>query len=255
MILDCCLNKKEIGCVKMANRRMFRSPAMSAETATQLILDYYNKTIRNKNSRYMSWEHCYEAFSKNRNTINEQIIDYLALHLGFYLASWGMYRGSSFLLQKDYRIHIPVVRIIQEHKYNPLFGISAENLCKENNLNLLEDIGNRIRGYYAQETPSFEGDINNATDTLITKILLGTLGCVPAYDRYYKQSVKKNHISSGLYNKNSVRHVAKFYCNNMSVFEDLRHKLSKGGIEYPPMKLMDMCFWQDAYIDDLRSTE
>ena len=28
----------------------------------------------------------------------EKIVDYLALHLGFYLASWGMYRGSSFFV-------------------------------------------------------------------------------------------------------------------------------------------------------------
>lgn len=36
-----------------------------------------------------------------------------------------------------------------------------------------------------------------------------------------------------------------FQENNLNVFENLRHELSKCGIEYPPMKLMDMCFWQD----------
>lgn len=46
--------------------------------------------------------------------------------------------------------------------------------------------------------------------------------------------------------------VAKFYCDNLDVFEKLRQELSKRGIEYPPMKLMDMCFWQDAYLDDLK---
>lgn len=223
---------------------------MSADVAVQLIRDYFNETIKDKHGRYMSWRHCYGAFSKNRNATDEETTDYLALHLAFYLASWGMYRGSSFLLQKDYKVHIPVVRIIQEQKYNPLFGISAKELCKEENLDLLDEIGNRIRNYYAKETPSFEGRINNATDTLITKILLGALGCVPAYDRYYVQSVKKNHVSSGMYNKNSVRCVAKFYCDNLDVFEELRYKLSECGTEYPPMKLMDMCFWQDGYIDD-----
>ena len=33
---------------------------------------------------------------------------------------------------------------------------------------------------------------NNLSETLITKILMGTLGCVPAYDRYF---VKGNKIS------------------------------------------------------------
>ncbi len=229
-----------------------QAAAMSAEIAIQLILDYFNETEKDKHGRYMSWRHCYKAFSESRNVIDEQKVDYLALHLAFYLASWGMYRGSSFLLQKDYKVHIPVVRIIQEQKYNPLFGISAEELCKKSNLALLDDAGTRIRNCYAEETPAFDGVVNNATDTLVTKILLGTLGCVPAYDRYYVQSVKKRHISSGMYNMNSVYCIAKFYCNNFDAFETLRRELNRCGIEYPPMKLMDMCFWQDAYIDDLK---
>lgn len=224
---------------------------MSAEYATHLIRDYFNEIIKDVHGRYMSWSHCYKAFSENRNIVDEQTVDYLALHLAFYLASWGMYRGSSFLLQKDYKVHIPIVRIIQEEKYNSLLGISAEDLCKRSNLALLDEIAARIRCCYAEEKPSFDGVVNNATDTLITKILLGTLGCVPAYDRYYVQSVKKHHISGGIFNRNSVYCVAKFYCDNLNEFEKLRHELNKCGIEYPPMKLMDMCFWQDAYINDL----
>ena len=87
--------------------------------------------------------------------------------------------------------------------------------------------------------------------SLVTKILLGTLGCVPTYDRYYVKSVKQNGISSGLYNSESVRKVAEFYCRNLEVFEKLRHELSKCGTNYSPMKLMDMCFWQDSYIKEL----
>lgn len=225
---------------------------ISAEQATQLIKEYYNETIIDTHGRYLSWEHCFKAFSENRNIIDEQTLDYLSLHLAFYLASWGMYRGSSFLLQKDYKVHIPIVRIVQEEKYNPLFGISAENLCEANNLTLLNELGARIRKSYADEKPAIDGSINKASDTLVTKILLGTLGCVPAYDRYYVQSVKKYHISGGTFNKSSVYSVAKFYCDNLDEFEKLRFDLSKRGIEYPPMKLMDMCFWQDAYIDDFK---
>lgn len=227
-------------------------PIMTANVATQFIEDYFNETDRDTHGRYMSWRHCYKAFFENRNAINEQTIDYLSLHLAFYLASWGMYRGSSFLLQKDYKVHIPVVKIIQEQKYNPLHCISAEKLCEGHSLDLLNDIAGRIWDCYAKEQPSFAGTHNNATDTLVTKILLGTLGCVPAFDRYYVSSVKKNHISKGIFNRKSVRSVAEFYCDNLDVFENLRHKLSKCGIEYPPMKLMDMCFWQDAYNDDLK---
>lgn len=226
-------------------------PTMAADVAVQLIRDYFNETVKDPHGRYMSWRHCYRVFSENRNITDEQVIDYLSLHLAIYLASWGMLRNS-FLLQKDYKVHIPIVKIIQEQKYNPLHGISAVELCKEHSLDLLNDITERIRDCYAREKPSIDGITNNATDTLVTKILLGTLGCVPAFDRYYINSVKKNHISKGLFSRNSVRSVAKFYTDNLETFENLRHELSECGIEYPPMKLMDMCFWQDAYVDDLK---
>ena len=223
---------------------------MSAECAVNLIRAYFEQTMSDPHGRYLSWEHCYKAFLENRDANDEQAIDHLALHLAFYLASWGMYRGSSFLLQKDYKVHIPVVKIIQEKKYDPLVGICAKDLCKEQNLTLLENIGKRIYACYAEDTPASDRKINAASDTLITKILLGTLGCVPAYDRFYKESVKKHHISSGNYNKKSVCRVAKFYCDYEDSFEKLRLELSECRIEYPPMKLMDMCFWQDGYISD-----
>ncbi|WP_303437497.1 hypothetical protein [uncultured Oscillibacter sp.] len=219
---------------------------MTADTAVQLIRNYYSETLRDPHGRYMSWRHCYRAFSENRNVADKHTIDYLSLHLAFYLASWGMYRGSTFLLQKDYKVHIPVVEVIQEKKYDPLHGISAKDLCKEENLDLLMEIAARIRGCYARELPSPGRTINNTSDTLETKILLGTLGCVPAFDGYYVESVKKNHISKGVFNKSSVRSIAEFYCDHLEAFENLRHELSKCGIEYPPMKLMDMCFWQDT---------
>src|ERR1700724_165165 len=55
--------------------------------------------VRGPHDRDRSWEHCYRYFrSADASTIRKDH-DQAALQLGFYLASWGMYRGSSFLLQ------------------------------------------------------------------------------------------------------------------------------------------------------------
>ena len=137
-----------------------------------------------------------------------------------------------------------------EEQYNSLVGITAEELMNDANLNLLEEVSTRIRKAYADERPSFEGVTNNATDTLVTKILLGTLGCVPAYDRYYVQAVKQYGISAGGYNKESVKDVAKYYLSHKDEFETVRVELSIRGVEYPVMKLMDMCMWQVAFEAD-----
>ena len=229
------------------NEATNRAAILPVEEASRCILTYYNETVIDLHGRYLSWRHCYNAFSANRNSSDESTMDYLALHLAFYLASWGMYRGSSFLLQKDYKVHIPVVKIIMEKRYDPLMGISAEELIKNENLTLLEEVSDRIRKAYADERPSFEGMINNATDTLVTKILLGTLGCVPAYDRYYVQAVRRYKISVGEYCRESVKAVAKYYLTYKDRFETVREELSECGTQYPAMKLMDMCMWQAAF--------
>lgn len=77
---------------------------------------FYNDLKQDKNGRYRSWEHCYSNFCHARER-DEVDYDYLSLQLAFYLASWGMYRGSSFLLQKDYKVHIPVVEELLQTKY------------------------------------------------------------------------------------------------------------------------------------------
>lgn len=62
----------------------------------------------------------------------------MSLQLAFYLASWGMYRGSSFLLQKDYRVHIPVVKELLQKKYDVLLGADFDTLLNEDNQKTLQ---------------------------------------------------------------------------------------------------------------------
>lgn len=52
---------------------------------------------------------------------------------------------------------------------------------------------------------------NNLSDTLITKILMGTLGCVPAYDRYFVSGIRSQKIASGTYNIKSILQLVDFY--------------------------------------------
>lgn len=98
-----------------------------------------------------------------------------------------MYRGSSFLLQKDYKVHIPVVKELLKAKYKPLVGIACEDLKDTRNQKLLKDINVYLVEYYDVIRKSVkEQEVKKQlSDILITKILMGTLGCVPAYDRIF----------------------------------------------------------------------
>ena len=88
--------------------------------------------------------------------------------------------------------------------------------------------------------------IKKPTDTLLSKILLGTLGCVPAYDRYFRDAVRRYGIASGFFSRNSILSLCDYDMTNESQLEEVRSgmRLKYNGIEYPQMKLLDMAFWE-----------
>lgn len=207
--------------------------------------EFYYDLATDESGRYRSWEHCYLHFMKARGN-KDTDLDYLSLHLAFYLASWGMYRGSSFLLQKDYRVHIPVVKEILSEKYDTLAGIECAELRYESNQNLLKDLSIFLDKYYDKVRREVKGNglKSDLSFTLITKILMGTLGCVPAYDRYFIAGIKNQKVATGNYNIKSVMQLVDFYENNTELLESVRAKMKVEGIPYPQMKILDMGFWQ-----------
>lgn len=203
--------------------------------------------------RFHSWEHCYKRFSDARVERDNNTIDYdnLCLHLAFYLASWGMYRGSSFLLQKDYRIHKPVVKLLLNPQYDCLFGLNCSELKKEEIQDKLEKLQTAIRNEYTdiRKTVKKKGKVqHNVSNTLITKIIMGTLGCVPAYDRFFIDGVKELNVTMGNYCiQKSLLPLVTFYENNYDALEKLRKELKVYDMTYPQMKLLDMGFWQIGF--------
>lgn len=81
------------------------------------------------------------------------------------------------------------------------------------------------------------------SSTRITKILMETMGCVPAYDRYFIEGIKRQKTATGTYNINSILKLVKFYEDNHGTLEEVRLGLRIGEIQYPQMKLLDMGFW------------
>lgn len=214
---------------------------------------FHNELKKDRNGRYRSWEHCYKCFYDARN-IKTPDYDYLSLHLAFYLASWGMYRGSAFLLQKDYKVHIPVVEELLNSKYDSLFGLECKELRDEKNQKRLQELEAFLTEYYGRVRDSVkEKEIKNEiSSTLTTKILMGTFGCVPAYDRYFIDGVKKQKVTTGNYNLNSLLKLVDFYENNREKLEKARQSLTVYSLPYPQMKLIDMGFWQIGFESDTK---
>ena len=160
-----------------------------------------------------------------------------------------MYRGSSFLLQKDYKVHIPAVKELLKNKYDALAGIECTDFRNESNQQLLREIYWELEKIYKEIRENVKGQElkNELSSTLITKILMGTLGCVPAYDRYFIAGIKNQKVATGNYNINSIMQLVEFYEENADRLESVREKMEVEGMPYPQMKLLDMGFWQVGF--------
>ena len=208
--------------------------------------EFYYETKNTPNSRSLSWEHCYNLFNQihEEKLANKNImIDYekLCINLAFYLASWGMYRGSSFLLQRDYMIHKPIFKELLKEKYNNLWNIKCiDYISNPQNLELLIELSNKISKLYLQIKKEIVETADEISKKLITKILLGTMGCVPAYDTYFMSSIKNLQIAMGTFNNKSILQLAEFYQENYEAFENIRKSMTTRNRKYPQMKILDM---------------
>lgn len=253
------------------------------------ILEAGNKIIKifeeqkYSNNRYLSWNYCYEAFNKAKEEYetgkldiqeDKAKIDYLALQLAFYLASWGMYRASTFLLQCDYKVHTEAVKeILKTDKV--LWNIEIKDFQDKEKYKVIKEklfgkgeIVEKLKKIYSDRKEKVEINFleiseitknEKISDTLITKILLGTIGCIPAYDRYVVSSFKNVCIKNTCFNEKSFDEVCKKCTEWEEIIQKLNAKLNniiKENIEfetkYPIMKIVDMCLWQ--YGVDLENT-
>ena len=207
------------------------------ENIQSAILEF--KSYRDGMSRYASYDYCYNHFHPVRNIQITDDMEKSCLALGFYLASWGMFRGSSFLLDKSVKTFVPVIEYVAGLD-KTAWEIDADNLS--HNYDQVIEIYNKVKEALISGS--------NAHLTLITKIMLGIFGCVPAYDRFFIKCFNEifdDRCGFRSFNKKSLSCIHDFYtanqnvidvCSNQSftlVFDD-----STSGFPYKKSKIIDM---------------
>lgn len=214
--------------------------------------DFVGKYKGDVNGRYKSYDHCRKCFLDNKD--NPVMYDLIILHLYAYLASWGMLRNS-FLLQKDYLFNKPVVEILCDKKYSQLvnFDPFAQNIVDD--LKLIMELKEEIINYYTIGKTYIDPEtgktitIKNVTDTLVSKIILGTLGCVPAYDKYLVKGLRKSGIV-GTFNLKSLNGIINCVKPDKAHIDIVCNDLDKSNNYknlYTPMKIIDAYFWEYGY--------
>lgn len=203
-----------------------------------------NEDGRKAWSRYSSFDYCFNYFQgfKNKKDISNIInIQNSCLHLAFYLASWGMLRASSFLLQKSIKFYEPLIKYISE-KEDSFWKIDVPNY--PDNMEILIECRNDIRKIINDNSQKI------ASDTLITKIMLGIFGNVSAYDTYFK-----NGSNLKTFNKQSLHEIKYFYDNYSEIISEEASKLrafeydtgKSTGHVYTKAKIIDMIFFIEGY--------
>jgi hypothetical protein len=192
---------------------------------------------RKPDARYASFDYCFNYFQAFREAQNFEAIgrpeniQLSCLHLGFYLASWGMLRGSAELLQKSARFLIPAINKIANNDIT-LWEIDA-HCYTENNIRQLIDTRKVLREAYP-----------GMSDILVTKIMLGVFGNVPAFDTNFRRGF---HVTT--FGRQSLRKVGAFYEENRIVIEKYRTPTldfvsgKPTSRKYTRSKVIDMAFF------------
>ncbi len=155
--------------------------------------------------RYASFDYCFNYFQTYRENgsiaelCSSEHMQTSCLHLAFYLASWGMFRGSSFLLERSVRHFEETVELIAKFD-NRIWSIDVDKYTDEN-VGILLD--------FKKQLILTLGEKNRPSDTLVTKIMLGVFGNTPAFDGFFGAA-----FGIWTLGKRSQRRIKGFYDQN-----------------------------------------
>jgi hypothetical protein len=153
-----------------------------------------------------------------------------------------MYRGSSFLLQYAYTVHVGVIDCLLETKFlplwNPDFGASSKDTTRAS---LILDLCQGVQNVYQPFAKALD---KNVSDILLTKVGLGVCGCFPAWDTYFHEGYKHSGFSPpSRLTTAFIQGVLQFCLNHLSDFRTEQSRIGQThGMRYPLMKLVDMYF-------------
>ena len=142
-------------------------------------------------------------------------------------------RGSTDLLEYDYKVHVPVVKTIL--RYPHLFRRDFLEQPSKSNWEDLETLSSEVKDSYP---------FKNVTDTLVTKILMGTLGVVPAYDNFVKEAVKHYSITTANFNKKSFQTFTEYFSKYfVAEINEYTKEMQKYSPLYTRAKVIDELLW------------
>jgi len=210
----------------------------------------FSENIDISHHRYSSFDYCYNYFKNTDASID---VEKSCLELGFYLASWGMLRGSGFLLQRSFKHFEKLIIYIagQQQEKEYLWDIDINDYPE--NYELLQTIYDEIKEIVIEPGKSHL--------TLVTKIMLGVYGFVPAFDSYFIKTFNnlfKGKPSFNQFNRQSLESIYQFYLKHKTEIDKLSNDIRvlnfdtglEGNNRYTKAKIIDMYGFQKSFDSD-----
>jgi len=197
---------------------------------------------RSPTARYASFDYCFNYFQDARDAqetaglATDDRLELSCLHLGFYLASWGMMRGSGGLHGRSVQEFVPVVQAIADEPA-ATWGLDVPGYSEAGIATVLA-LGEHIRTAYTFA----------ASPVLVTKTMLGVFGCIPAFDRFFRLGFGRAALDratltkiSDFYRANkSALHAVPVCTLDFATGQDTPRR-------YTQAKIIDMIFFQEGY--------
>lgn len=194
-----------------------------------------------ENSRGKAYDCLHEVFLNEYKKGNPDY-DYIALNLYAFLGSWGMLHFRSKLIRKNYKGLTKLTKLLVELAKSEDYSYLVDfEISKADSVKYRED----ILFLKAKITETLEEDYKDisVTDTLVGKILLGTFGCMPAFESNFCNAAKKEFSKNTITINNSIEKVYDWAKNNENELMSCKNKDVRL-MKYPIMKLVDMVFWE-----------
>ena len=238
------------------------SPVKVKQEASMEVFNAWNDFMetyhKDPKGRYQSYDHCRKVFLKYYKAgqpLSEDQYREVALNLYTFLASWGMLR-KGFLLHRDYTCLIDVVKELYKPDWKSLFIEGTEVPSHDEYVEKVYDLGTNIRTILEKDKFYYDlkerKEIHAYSITLLTKIMMSTLGCTPAIDRFDKTTLLKEFDNSDKNTYSFSQKTLSFVWGIVNVYKDklieatekVNAQLPNGVEPYTIFKVFDMCIWQ-----------
>ena len=198
--------------------------------------------------RYASYDFCYGYFQTHRHVLAHNI-ELSCMHLWAYLASWGMLRGSSKLLKecsmKALAEVVVYLSTLSDDDWKLDLGLNKDGSFDETKSQRIIDIYKELNKMVANILGQDEYKENL---TLVTKIMLGTLGCIPAFDHFFTETFRNLYSKECGFRTLSIKAllcIQNFYISNKEIIDSMKFNVinfegNKTELLYSKSKLIDM---------------